>query len=259
MPPRTLLIALIAAAALMLAQGASPQGQTARGSMPPPSASSYNAATSGSGASSRNDSQTQAAIVASQRLSQTDAAAKWPAVTPLPAGRRKVLIYDFDDTLKNEGNVVANDAAWAVHAGVANGYAIAIASAGCKTEFVKTFLKRRIAPDVFTDAFLNSTAFQLCQPFKTYSLTPIVNYYGLSDARRCAILIDNSKYNKPFADAVGVDFQFVDNGALDGKVGERGLSASDYFSAVAQLDKTCPGTNPPPGEAMIPVAAKVAV
>jgi hypothetical protein len=67
---------------------------------------------------------------------------------------------------------VAQDAAWAVHAGcapllaawraigirpelppfkhthsVANGYAVAIASAGCKTQFVKTFLQRRIAPD----------------------------------------------------------------------------------------------------------------
>lgn len=102
---------------------------------------------------------------------------------------------------------------------------------------------------VFTDAFLNSTAFQLCQPFKTYSLTPIVDYYGLGDARRCAVLIDNSKYNKPFADAVGVNFQFVDNGSMEGKLGETGIKASDFFSAVALLDKTCPGLNPPPSAA----------
>lgn len=71
--------------------------------------------------------------------------------------------------LKNEGNVVANDAFWVVHAcasppqkeatlksigdfaGVAQGYDIAIASAGCKTDFVKSFLFRRVAPDVFND------------------------------------------------------------------------------------------------------------
>ncbi len=30
---------------------------------------------------------------------------------------------------------------------MAHGYEIAIASAGCKAEFVKTFLQRRVAPD----------------------------------------------------------------------------------------------------------------
>ena len=49
---------------------------------------------------------------------------------------------------------------------VANGYAVAIASAGCKTDFVKTFLQRRVAPDIFTDAFFATPAFQMCQPIK---------------------------------------------------------------------------------------------
>jgi hypothetical protein len=102
-----------------------------------------------------------------------------------------------------------------------------------------------VLPPVFTDEFLNSTAFQLCQPIKTRSLEPIVQYFGLNDARRCAILVDNSKYNRPFADAVGIGFQLVDNGSMDGKVGEPGIRAADSFAAVAQLDKACPGTNPP--------------
>ncbi len=83
---------------------------------------------------------------------------------------------------------------------------------------------------------------QVCQPFKTYSLTPILQYYGLDDARRCAVLIDNAKYNRPFADAVGMGFQWVDNGALEGKVGEVGVRASDFWAAQALLDKTCPMT-----------------
>ena len=43
---------------------------------------------------------------------------------------------------------------------VAHGYEVAIASAGCKTEFVQSFLQRRVDADIFTDEFLNSTAFQ---------------------------------------------------------------------------------------------------
>ena len=88
---------------------------------------------------------------------------------------------------------------------VANGYDIAIASAGCKTDFVKSFLQRRVAPDgaeesffhstgdggltespagtVFTDAFFRTPAFQMCQPIKTSSLGPILDYYQL--VRRC--------------------------------------------------------------------------
>lgn len=147
---------------------------------------------------------------------------------------------DFDDTLKNEGNVVANDAAWVVHACVSHGYDVAVASAGCKTDFVKTFLQRRVAPDVFTDEFFASPAFQLCQPVKTQSLTPIVQYFGLDQARRCAVLFDNSAYNKVFADTVGISWQFVDNGNMDQKPGEPGIRASDFFAAQATWDKACP-------------------
>lgn len=84
----------------------------------------------------------------------------------------------------------------------------------------------------------------MCQPYKTYSLGAIVSYFGLDSARRCLILFDNSKYNKPFADSVGVGWQFVDNGSLDGKVGEPGIRASDYFAAQATWARTCPMVAP---------------
>ncbi len=68
------------------------------------------------GAPGKND--TAAAIAASQALSNSMAkgGAQRPAVTPLPPGKKRVCVFDFDDTLKNEGNVVAEDASWAVHA-----------------------------------------------------------------------------------------------------------------------------------------------
>jgi hypothetical protein len=112
-----LLCTVLAAAALAMANGLSPpsmsvgsssaRAASAASSATPTSSpaalpfrsTSLNASAAGS---SKNDTQTAAAIAASERLSQnTAAASKWPAVTPLPAGRRKVLIYDFDDTLKN--------------------------------------------------------------------------------------------------------------------------------------------------------------
>jgi hypothetical protein len=123
---------------------------------------------------------------------------------------------------------------------VANGYEVAIASAGCKKDFVKTFLQRRVAPDIFTDEFFTTPAFQVCQPFKTYSLTPIVQYFGLDNARRCAILFDNAKYNRPYADQTGIGFQWVDNGALEGKEGEVGITTKDWFAGQQMWDKTCP-------------------
>jgi hypothetical protein len=43
---------------------------------------------------------------------------------------------------------------------VTHGYEIAIASAGCKEEYVRKFLHRRVDADVFDDAFYNTTAFQ---------------------------------------------------------------------------------------------------
>jgi hypothetical protein len=162
------------------------------------------------------------------------------------------------------------------------GYEIAIASAGCKSEYAKKFLQRRVDADVFTDAFLNSTAYQarsggvarinstarllariawslalarslhgihthtplaraqMCEKDKTVSLTAVVKYFGLDDARQCAILFDDLKYNGGYATSIGMGFQWIDNGSLQYKVGEPGIRSSDFFAAQATWARTCP-------------------
>ena len=123
---------------------------------------------------------------------------------------------------------------------VANGYEVAIATAGCKTEFIKQFLQRRVDADIFTDAFFNTTAFQMCQKDKTISLTAIVKYFGLNDARQCAILFDDLQYNCRYATSIGMGGQWVDNGSMQYKEGEPGIRASDFFAAKTKWEKTCP-------------------
>ena len=176
-----------------------------------------------------------------------------PAVTPLPAGARRVCVFDFDDTLKNEGNVVADDAAWVVQACVANGYDIGIATAGCRPDFVRSFLHRRVDADIFNEAFLNSSAMQFCQTDKTVSLTSILQYYGLDDARQCAILFDDLQYNCRYATSVGMGARWVDNGKLQYQVGEPGIRAADFFAAQAQWSRTCPDAAPPPVSTQAPL------
>lgn len=57
------------------------------------------------------------------------------------------------------------------------GYEIAIASASCSTDFLRKYLQNRVSPDVFTDEFLNSPAFQTCQwcASLSYSRLPLEN------------------------------------------------------------------------------------
>ena len=112
---------------------------------------------------------------------------------------------------------VAIDARWAVQACVARGYEVAIASAGCKAAFVKTFLQQRVDPDIFDDAFFTTPAFQTCVLDKTISMTRIVQYYGIDDARQCAILFDDIEYNTRYATSIGAGAIYVDNGALEFK------------------------------------------
>lgn len=115
---------------------------------------------------------------------------------------------------------MAVDARWAVQACVARGYEIAIASAGCKTEFAKVFLQRRVDGDVFTDAFFATPAFQMCVLDKTVSMTRIVQFFGIDDARQCAILFDDVQYNTRYATSIGAGGIYVDNGALEFKARE---------------------------------------
>jgi len=129
---------------------------------------------------------------------------------------------------------VASDARWAVQACVARGYEVAIATAGCKPAFLKTFLQRRVEGDVFSDAFFASPAFQTCVLDKTVSMTRIVQYFGLDDARQCAILFDDIFYNIRYATSIGAGGVYVDNGSLEFKArsscGETGKSADSRRS-----------------------------
>jgi hypothetical protein len=122
---RSLLAVVLLIATAALAHAAGPPSSPASSTSP---ASSRDA--------SRDASTSQAIAAAAALSASTDVSSK-PAVTPLPRGRQRcaaaasiafserrrlnkrpnrVCIFDFDDTLKNEGNVVANDAAFVVHA-----------------------------------------------------------------------------------------------------------------------------------------------
>jgi hypothetical protein len=85
---------------------------------------------------------------------------------------------------------------------------------------------------------------QLCKTDKTVSLTAIVQYFGLDDARQCAILFDDLQYNGRYATSIGMGFRWVDNGNLQYKPGEPGVRASDFFAAQAAWEKSCPAAAP---------------
>lgn len=172
---------------------------------------------------------------ASAAAATTTAAPAPPAVptTPLPAGRRRVCIFDFDDTIKmtNAADSLAPDAKWVIDACAAHGYDIAIATAGCRADFVKSYLARRVEPDIFTPALLGSAAFQSCQPVKTESLPKIMAHYGLAAAPGCGVLFDQG-FNKRYATLSGLSFADVDI--------RTGLQASDFAEAEAEFAKNCP-------------------
>ena len=85
---------------------------------------------------------------------------------------------------------------------------------------------------------------QVCQKDKTISLTKLVQHFGLDDARQCAILFDDLQYNCRYATSIGMGSRWVDNGALQYKVGEPGIRASDFSAAKAQWARTCPEPAP---------------
>ena len=133
---------------------------------------------------------------------------------------------------------VAPDAKWVIDACVAKGYDLGLATAGCRTEFVKNYLRTRVDPDAWTASLLASPAFQSCQPYKISSLPPILAYYNLSSAHGCGVLFDQG-FNKGYADRTGVGFVDVDI--------TTGLRAKDFAAAEAEFNKNCPA----PGGAVV--------
>jgi hypothetical protein len=178
---------------------------------------------------------TTAAAASNGAAATTAAAPAPPAVptTPLPAGRRRVCIFDFDDTIKmtNAADSLAPDAKWVIDACAAHGFDIAIATAGCRADFVKSYLSRRVEPDIFTPALLGSAAFQSCQPVKTESLPKIMAHYGLAAAPGCGVLFDQG-FNRRYATMSGLGFADVDI--------RTGLQASDFAEAEAEFARNCP-------------------
>jgi hypothetical protein len=135
---------------------------------------------------------------------------------------------------------LAVDAKWVIDACVARGYEVGIATAGCRADFVKSYLNKRVDPDVFTLPLLASAAFQSCQPYKVTSLPAVLAHYG--SPRACGILFDQG-FNKRYADDSGVGFVDVDI--------KTGLRAKDFAAAEAEFARNCPL----PGEVAMPAAA----
>ena len=133
--------------------------------------------------------------------------------------------------MTNAADTLAPAAKWVIDACVAHGYDVALATAGCRADFVRAYLAKRVDPDVWTPALLASPAFQACQPVKTNSIPPIMAHYGLDTARGCGVLFDQG-FNKRYADLTGVGFVDVDI--------KTGLQARDWAAAQAQLDRNCP-------------------
>ena len=65
------------------------------------------------------------------------------------------------------------------------GYGLAIATAGCNTQYSKDFLAEA-APELWTPQVLASPAYQACNPYKSYLLQPIISYFNLTGAARRA-------------------------------------------------------------------------
>jgi hypothetical protein len=128
---------------------------------------------------------------------------------------------------------MAADARWVINACVARGYEIGIATAGCRADYVKSYLSRRVDPDAWSPAILNSAAFQSCQPYKISSLPLVMAHYGVGNARGCGVLFDQG-FNKGYADRTGLGFADVDI--------KTGLRAKDFAAAEAQFERNCPMT-----------------
>ena len=141
------------------------------------------------------------------------------------------LIAHTSEQMTNSADSMAPDAKWVIDACAAKGYDIAIATAGCRTDFVKSYLARRVEPDIFTPALLSSPAFQACQPVKTESLPKIMAYYGLAAAPGCGVLFDQN-FNRRYATLSGLGFAPVDI--------HTGLLARDFAAAEAQFALNCP-------------------
>ena len=98
----------------------------------------------------------------------------------------------------------ARDAREVIRRCVREGFAIGVASASCESAFQKDFLNARVDSQVFSEAFLDSDAYQSCQPVKTPALRRVLEHHGVE--ARCAVFFDDKPLNEKYAREVGMGF-----------------------------------------------------
>jgi len=166
--------------------------------------------------------------------------------------KSRVCIFDFDDTIKvhqpgtgssfeeyYSGRAGAStkvkpgkDALGAIEKCIEMGYGVAIATASCEVDFVKSFLNKKVDGDIFSNAMLSSSRFQSCQPRKTPALKSILSAYDMSGFPECAVLFDDKNLNGKYAREAEVNFVKVDP--------KYGVSWDDFWQGMSMLDRKCP-------------------
>jgi len=143
----------------------------------------------------------------------------------------KLIIFDFDDTVKlHHPARPAPEALWAIEETVRLGYGIAIASASCHTDYLRSFLMD-LTGDVFTPEFVFSNAFQTCQKKKTGALQCTLAHYGLLDKPECAVFFDDSISNGQYADEANIKMIEVQKGV--------GVTRSKFQQGLDYLNQVC--------------------
>jgi len=161
------------------------------------------------------------------------------------ANASKVVIFDFDDTIKlHHPARQAPEALWALEEVHRLGYGIAIATASCHTDYVKGFLAD-MKPEIFTPEFLESNAFQSCQKKKTGALKCNLAHYGLLDKPDCAVFFDDSISNEKYADKAGIQMIEVQKGV--GVTKDKLKQGLDFMLNNCGRRKAC-ADKPIPGE-----------
>jgi len=156
------------------------------------------------------------------------------------ANASKVIIFDFDDTLKlHHPARQAPEALWAVREVIRLGYGIGIATASCHTDYVRKFLAE-MDPEIFTPQLLFSNAFQSCQKKKTGALKCNLAHYGLLEQPECAVFFDDSISNEKYADEAGIRMIEVRKGV--GVTKEKFRQGLDHMLQGCGKPPTLPGS-----------------
>ncbi|KAG2432257.1 hypothetical protein HXX76_009175 [Chlamydomonas incerta] len=157
---------------------------------------------------------------------------------PIPASKPRdtcVCAFDFDGVLRaappgaRDQDVPAPDAKRVVQGCKDAGYEIAIASANDDIEKMKKVLGQRLDPSVFTEAFFDSSAFQMHYDDKSITLSNIIRYYDTQPG--CVMLFDDQEWNKAYASDLGVLMIMTPTNA--------GIRYADFARGAAELQRYC--------------------